>query len=267
MKSGVQKPGLKHRTLSAAILEQLRQAILDGTHPAGTQLRQDALADAYGVSRIPVREALFQLEAEGLVRMVPQKGAIVSDLSVAEIDDVFELRRILEPRLLLRSAPLFGDEDFARLDALHARFKAATDARDVSQWGILNADFHMALYERALLPRTRQIVASLLQTSDRYTRLQLSTTEAMDRAQSEHAELIALCRSGAVEAACAALDCHIATVHTDLLRVIGQRTGRALGPDKGEAAKGDRANGHRVKGDRVKGVRPKDALAKGDALG
>lgn len=252
MKSGVQKTGLKHRTLAAAILDQLRQSILDGTHPGGTQLRQDALAEAYGVSRIPVREALFQLEAEGLVRMVPQKGAIVSDLSVAEIDDVFELRRIMEPRLLRRSAPLFMDEDFARLDEVHARFKAATDAQDVSQWGILNADFHMALYERAILPRTRQIVASLLQTSDRYTRLQLSTTEAMDRAQSEHAELIALCRAGAVEAACTFLDRHIATVHVDLLRVIEQRTGRALGSAAGEAAEGAPTG---------------DALAKGGVLG
>jgi DNA-binding GntR family transcriptional regulator len=57
---------LKHRTLSAMIADQLRQSILDGTHPAGAQLRQDALGEAYGVSRIPVREALFQLEAEGL---------------------------------------------------------------------------------------------------------------------------------------------------------------------------------------------------------
>lgn len=223
--------GLKHRTLSAAILDQLRQSILDGTHPAGTQLRQDALADAYGVSRIPVREALFQLEAEGLVRMVPQKGAIVSDLSVEEINDVFELRRIMEPRLLERAIPLFTDADFTRLDAIHARFTAATKAHDVSQWGILNADFHMALYDRAALPRTRQIVAALLQTSDRYTRLQLSTTEAMDRAKSEHAQLIALCRAGAVAEATSFLDGHIGKVHADLLRVIEQRTARARAAD------------------------------------
>ena len=57
---------LKHRTLSAAIVDQLRQSILDGTYKAGAQLRQDALGEAYGVSRIPVREALFQLEAGGV---------------------------------------------------------------------------------------------------------------------------------------------------------------------------------------------------------
>jgi len=218
------KTSLKHRTLSAAILDQLRQAILDGTHPAGTQLRQDALAEAYGTSRIPVREALFQLEAEGLVRMVPQKGAVVSELSVEEINDVFELRRLMEPRLMAQSLPLFGGEDFARLDAIHARFIAATIAHDVSSWGVLNADFHMALYARAPLPRTRQIVSSLLQTSDRYTRLQLSSPAAMARAKSEHAELIALYRAGDVAGACALLDAHIGTVHGDLLKVIEGRT-------------------------------------------
>ena len=111
---GQMKEPLKHRTLSAAIVDQLRQAILDGTYPAGSQLRQDALGEAYGVSRIPVREALFQLEAEGLVRIVPQKGAIVSELSLDEINDVFDLRRILEPRLLAQSAPRFTADDFER---------------------------------------------------------------------------------------------------------------------------------------------------------
>ena len=107
------KGPLKHRTLSAAIVDQLRQAILDGTYPAGSQLRQDALGDIYGVSRIPVREALFQLEAEGLVRIVPQKGAIVSELSLDEINDVFDLRGIMEPRLLAQSAPHFTEQDLA----------------------------------------------------------------------------------------------------------------------------------------------------------
>jgi DNA-binding GntR family transcriptional regulator len=80
------KPRLGHRTLSAAIVEQLRRDILDGTYAAGDQLRQDALAASFEVSRIPVREALFQLEAEGLVLIEPHKGAIVSAFSLEEID-------------------------------------------------------------------------------------------------------------------------------------------------------------------------------------
>ncbi|MBP2230060.1 DNA-binding GntR family transcriptional regulator [Azospirillum agricola] len=212
---------LQHRTLSSAIADQMRQAILNGTHPAGTQLRQDALAEAYGTSRIPVREALFQLEAEGLVRIVPHKGAIVSELSLDEINDVFDLRRILEPRMLAQSIPAFEAEDFAAVGTVHARFEAAIASHDVSHWGALNAEFHLALYARARQPRTLAIVTSLLQTSDRYTRVQLSTTTSMGRAEREHADLIALCRRGDIDAACRFLCDHIETVRGDLLTVIG----------------------------------------------
>lgn len=213
---------LKHRTLSAMITDQLRQAILDGTHPAGVQLRQDALGEAYGVSRIPVREALFQLEAEGLVKIVPQKGAIVSELSLDEINDVFDLRVILEPRMLAQSAPDFTDDDFATLDDIQRRFEKAIAAGNISEWGQLNADFHMAMYVRARQPRTQTIVTALLQTSDRYTRMQLSTTTAMGIAEKEHAELIALCRNRKIDDACRFLERHIESVRADLLRVIGR---------------------------------------------
>lgn len=212
---------LKHRTLSAAIVDRLRQAILDGSHPAGTQLRQDALAETYGVSRIPVREALFQLEAEGLVRILPHKGAVVSELSLEEVNDVFDLRTILEPRMLASSAPEFAAEDFAMLDFIQSRFIAAIRAHDISRWGVLNAEFHMALYARARQPRTKAIVSALLQTSDRYTRVQLSSTAAMGKAEQDHAHLIALCKRGEVEEACRFLKGHIEEVRRDLVRVLG----------------------------------------------
>ncbi|WP_371348940.1 GntR family transcriptional regulator [Ancylobacter sp. IITR112] len=216
-------PLLKHRTLTAAILDQLRNAILDGTYPAGAQLRQDALAATFKVSRIPVREALFQLDAEGLVRFMPQKGAVVAELSTAEIRDVFELRRLLEPRLLARSVPLLEAEDFARLEALQAEMVRVTAANELGRWGQINADFHMALYARADQPRSLTIVQGLLQASDRYTRVHLSDVAGMgslgmQRAVSEHAALADLSRAGDVAAACAFLDTHILTVQQDLLR-------------------------------------------------
>lgn len=213
---------LKHRTLSAAIVDKLRQAILDGTHSAGTQLRQDALADTYGVSRIPVREALFQLEAEGFVRIVPHKGAIVSELSLDEVNDVFDLRALLEPRMLAESAPRFEEADFTALDAIQARFEKAIAAGDVGQWGAINAEFHMALYTKARQPRTQSIVSALLQTSDRYTRVQLSNTTAMGIAEQEHAELVRLCRARRFDEACAFLVRHISSVRSDLLRVLAR---------------------------------------------
>lgn len=216
-------PPLKHRTLSSAIVDRLRQDILDGSYPAGSQLRQDALAQAYQVSRIPVREALFQLEAEGFVRIVPHKGAIVSGLSLDEINDVFELRELLEPRLLASSVPSLTAEDFAAVAGMEAAFEGAMQAGDVGRWGVLNADFHMALYARATQPRTLAIVSGLLQTSDRYTRLQLQRSSSIERAQAEHNELIRLCRAGALDEASRLLVDHIELVRRDLVAFLEER--------------------------------------------
>lgn len=214
---------LKHKTLSGALINEIRQAILSGRYAAGTQLRQDALAEAYGVSRIPVREVLFQLEAEGLVRIVPQRGAIVSTLSREEIDDVFALRVLLEPRLFLGSAPKLDRDDLAQLDERQAEYVRSIAAGKIEDYGRLNSELHMAMYHRAEMPRSQQIVASLLQTSDRYTRVQLSSQAAMNRAMTEHAELIGLCRSGEFDKAAVLLADHIASVRTDLITVLGQR--------------------------------------------
>ncbi|HET9823223.1 MAG TPA: GntR family transcriptional regulator [Burkholderiaceae bacterium] len=210
------KTRLGHRTLSAAIVEELRRAILDGTYPAGEQLRQDALAASFQVSRIPIREALIQLEAEGLVRIEPHKGAIVSAFSLEEIDDVFDLRVLLEPRMLAQSAPLLGPEDFAEISALDAAFADAIAAQDVAQWGHLNARYHLALYRHARQPRTLAIVTTLLQTSDRFTRLQMNRAPALSRAEKEHRHLLRLCREGKVPEACEYLADHVERVRQDL---------------------------------------------------
>jgi DNA-binding GntR family transcriptional regulator len=214
---------LPHRTLSAAIVEQLRQGILSGHHAAGTQLRQDALAAEFGVSRIPVREALFQLEAEGLVRIEPHKGAVVASFSLEEIDDIFDLRVLLEPRLLAVSVPQLTAADLAEIEGYGAAFAQAVQAQDVARWGELNALLHLGLYRRAAQPRTLAIVTSLLQASDRLTRLQMNRASAMGRAQREHKRLLALCRNGQVDEACRHLADHIEAVRKDLHRILRPR--------------------------------------------
>ncbi|MFY8040880.1 MAG: GntR family transcriptional regulator [Bosea sp. (in: a-proteobacteria)] len=215
---------LKHRTISSAISTQLRDDVLSGVQPSGAQLRQDALAAQFGVSRIPVREALLQLEAEGLVRIIPHKGAVVTGLSQAEVDDIFALRGLLETRLLRHSAPHLTDEDFNDLDRIQDQFGAAIRSGDAAQWGLLNAELHMAFYRRAELPRTASIVANLLTASERYTRLQLAGEAQWRRAEIEHGELIALCRMHDHEAACSLLERHIAQVHSDLSAMMGPRS-------------------------------------------
>src|ERR1043166_1378508 len=94
---------LQRQTVAGMTVEALRERILRGDYPEGEPLRQDALADELGVSRIPVREALRQLEAEGLVTFSPHRGAVVSVLSLEEIAELFELRAEIECDLVRRA--------------------------------------------------------------------------------------------------------------------------------------------------------------------
>lgn len=207
---------LRMRTLPQAIVDRLRQEILAGEHAPGAQLRQEAIAATYGVSRIPVREALLQLEAEGLVEIAPHRGAIVTALSPEEVRDVFDLRCLLEPRLLEHSIPRLTEADLAELDGIQRAFGDAIVHEDRGRWGVLNAQLHLAMYARAGLPRSLSIVTGLLQTSERYTRLQLSAAPAWQRAQQEHSELIELCRARKIDAAKSLLVRHIEVVRDDL---------------------------------------------------
>ena len=217
------RKGLQHRTIAGAVVDALRRRILDGEFEDGQQLRQDALAHDLGVSRIPVREALLQLEAEGLVNILPHRGAIVSQLSSAEIQELLDLRALLEPRLLRHSAPHLAEVDYAELEGILEEYSAEMRANHVDRWGELNTRFHMLLYRHADQPRTLAIVGTLLRNCDRYTRLQLAYTQAFERAEAEHAEVVQLCKARKVAQACTLLREHIENVGASLLAFIRKR--------------------------------------------
>ncbi len=127
-----------------------------GDFPEGEPLRQDALADELGVSRIPVREALRQLEAEGLVTFSPHRGAVVSSLSLNEIDELFELRAEIECDLLRRAIPVATREAFRASDAKSSTNSATrSEPGSRSRWGPLNWHFHAALYARGSAASSR----------------------------------------------------------------------------------------------------------------
>src|SRR5262249_3001690 len=107
---------IARRTVAAEAAEVLRQRILSGDLRSGQPIRQEQIAQERGVSRIPLREALKQLEAEGFVTIEPHKGAIVSTLSLAEVEELFELRIHLESWLLRDAIPRMREGDFAQLD-------------------------------------------------------------------------------------------------------------------------------------------------------
>lgn len=126
--------------------------------------------------------------------------------------------------MLAQSAPLLTAQDYAEISALDAAFAGAIAAQDVAQWGQLNARFHLALYRHARQPRTLAIVTSLLQTSDRFTRLQMNRAPAFTRAEKEHRQLLRLCREGKTPKACDYLVAHIEKVRQDLHALLKRGT-------------------------------------------
>lgn len=210
---------LRHKTVSAAVSDDLRQRILNGEIAPGTQLRQDAIADEFGISRIPVREALLQLEAGGLIKIIPHRGAVVLSLSVEEVEDIFQLRAQLEPPLLVLSARHFTEENYRQLRSLTEDYGATLQAGHVEFWGELNQRFHLDLLRHAGRPRSLDIVSTLLQDCDRLTRLQLSASGDVARADQEHTRILDLCEAGDVAGAAELLRDHIEHAGRSLLAI------------------------------------------------
>jgi DNA-binding GntR family transcriptional regulator len=177
------------QTSSSAVIQLLRRSLDAGRWSPGEPLRQEEIAAEYGVSRVPVREAFFQLQAEGLVSVVPNKGVYVRALSADNLRELFRLRRLLEADLLTDAVPLHTAASVNRLETVQAALDKASAPAD---WIAGDREFHEALYGPANRPETMAIVRRVRHQVDRYyfARLKPST-----RAQGWHEEHHALIRA------------------------------------------------------------------------
>ncbi|MBF8726771.1 GntR family transcriptional regulator [Pseudomonas putida] len=198
------------KTRAQYVADDLRKRILSGEFTGGTQLRQDALAADYDVSRIPVREALLALEAEGLVEFQHHRGAFTTELSTTTIRELFDLRVLLERRALEGAIPKLTPSDLDRAEQLLNRYDAALDSgSNIDNWSELNFAFHTALYTPANLPETMAMITHLNTKCDRYIRMQLLYTQEIQKAEREHRDLLEFARQGKVAEACHLLEQHI----------------------------------------------------------
>jgi DNA-binding GntR family transcriptional regulator len=201
---------IPRQSLTSAVADRLRDQIMRGEIAEGAQLRQDVIATQYHVSRIPVREALRQLEAEGLITIVPNRGAIVPELSPDDVEELFAIRALLEPEVLRLSIPRLTQSDFAKAEAvLHKYVDELRREEHMEEWGRLNWQFHSILYSGAHRPHFMSIIRNVNHNGERYTRLQLHLTRGMRRANEEHHGILELCRKREVAAACKLLRQHI----------------------------------------------------------
>jgi DNA-binding GntR family transcriptional regulator len=200
---------IQRQTVASMTVDALRERILRGDYPDGEPLRQDALADELGVSRIPVREALRQLEAEGLVTFNPHRGAVVSSLSLAEIEELFQLRADIECDLLARAIPNITSEELDRANEVLDEFESALKAGEAMRWGPLNWHFHAALYAPANRKFTMGIIQKLHQHSDRYFRMQVLLVHGGAAANDEHRQITAAVAKKDITLATDLLHAHI----------------------------------------------------------
>lgn len=217
--------GIPRQSLTSAVAEKLRDKIILGELEEGEQLRQDLIAAEFQVSRIPVREALRQLLAEGLIDIIPNRGAVVSSLAPSEIEELFEIRALLEREVLRDSIPNLRPAELSRAAAVLEKYASELGNEQlVADWGRLNTQFHAALYSGAHRPQFMSIIRTVNNNGERYTRLQLFlSSQARETANREHKELLALCRAGAIEPACDLLYRHIRSAGRSLRETLEQR--------------------------------------------
>lgn len=210
---------------SDVILTYLREAITTGEFDEGESVRQDYIASRFKVSKIPVREALKRLEAEGLVRFIRNRGAVVTSISEPELAQIFEVRAILESNAIRMSVPHMTTQTFARAEDWCNSFAAESNA---ANWSTLNWNFHSSLYDDAHQQFLVNLIRGVNDRIERYLRIQLTLTDGIERADREHREILEACRAGDAEGAAELVSRHISAACDSLLAHLRKRRSQTV---------------------------------------
>jgi DNA-binding GntR family transcriptional regulator len=199
----------------------VRELILRGEVASGARLGEVELAERLGVSRTPVREALTRLAAEGLVEIVPNRGARVASWTVAELEDVFDLRSALEPRLTALAVPRARPEDVDALDAL-ARAMLAVGApgpdQDLDALVPLNREFHDRLVDLAAHPALAAALSAAVRAPIVLRNFHVYDEPSLRRSLAHHVEIVAAARAGDPTWAQAVMTAHIHNARAAMVR-------------------------------------------------
>lgn len=200
---------------SQRIADSIHRAVLTGELAPGERIRQEEIAEQFGASRLPVREALRILESEGLVTLKANSGAWVSKLNLEECVEIYKIRERLEPLLLAESIPNLTDATVSRLEELMQSIEADDD---IEKFLKLDREFHLLSYEGARMPSTHSMVVRFWNTTQQYRR---AFTELIGRErrwiiESEHRLLVEAIRRRDVEEAERVLLGHIRRTRLEL---------------------------------------------------
>lgn len=226
----------------------LRDGIVSGEHPGGSRLKEEDLAGVLGLSRTPVREALRRLHAEGLVTVQPRRGALVCTWSADELDEIFELRALVEGYGAKRAATRVTDAQLAHLEDLCDEMdQAAADpgGPDHDRIGELNSELHREVHRAASSRYVAGLLTSLVQMPLVTRTFQRYEPEELARSMGHHRELVAALRARRGEWAEAVMHAHVEAARVTLRRdVEGSSPGRRPPAGRAGAVRPDDGAGH-----------------------
>jgi len=188
------------------IYQQLRDSILLNKLPAKQSIKQDRIAEQFGVSKIPVREALRLLEADGLVEFIPRRGAFVVELSEGDILENLEIRIALESHALRLAIPNMTDSDLTEAKKILLEYQQVSN---IERWSELNSQFHQCIYAPCGYSKLMQMIQSNKERTNFFMRLKISQVSGLKRPHLEHIAILEACKDGDAAVAVKLLRKHI----------------------------------------------------------
>ncbi|MGN6244883.1 MAG: GntR family transcriptional regulator [Motilibacteraceae bacterium] len=215
--------------------ESLRASILGGEVAPGERLGEVELAEQLGVSRTPVREALRRLAADGLVEVLPNRGARVAQWTTEDLEEIYDLRAMLESHGAARAAERIEDAELPELRRLCAEMEACAQrgrTRDLDRLAELNAELHRRIVDAAASPRLASLIAAVVQVPLVMRTFQRYDVDALQRSLGHHRELVAALAAGDGEWARSVMRSHVLAAKAVLVAAAPPQTS----PMEGESA-------------------------------
>ena len=209
--------------LREVVFQTLRGAIIRGELKPGDRLLEMQLSETLGVSRTPIREAIRQLELEGLVVMEPRKGAQVASITEKDLTEVLEVRRVLESLAAELACRKRTDEDIAALRELDAQMNQEENCSDIQKLATLDERFHDLIYRATMNRRLCQIINQLREQMYWYRLEYVKTREAREAVLREHHEILMALERQDVKAAKKNMKLHIVNQEKAILKMIGAK--------------------------------------------
>lgn len=207
---------LRPQTAQQAVLAELRGLIVRGEIPPGSPIVQDALAERFGVSRVPVREALKILEGEGHIVYAAHRGYTVAKLEVADLLEIYDLRGVLESHVARAAVPKLEDHHLAGMRAAMDAMDAAADRQDMITVGVQNRIFHFGVFQPSGLARAVRMIRQLWDTTDPYRSLYFVKPLNRETINSEHSQIYDACAARDTEEVVRLLEIHRSHAVQDL---------------------------------------------------